>query len=90
MAGPSALLSLFLLRVRSSNSGGKQGFLTRPLPIYKRLMKALYTSLLMALFCSGCAVYAVADTAVSVGATVVKTTTKAAGAVINAVIPDSK
>ena len=53
-------------------------------------MKALYTSLLIALSCSGCAVYAVADTAVSVGATVVKTTTKAAGAVINAVIPDSK
>ena len=53
-------------------------------------MKTLYLTLMMSVICSGCAVYAVADTAVSVGATVVKTTVKATGAVIDAVIPDSK
>lgn len=42
------------------------------------------------LLCSGCAVVAVADAAVSVAATVVKTGAKAAGAVIDAVTPDSK
>lgn len=42
------------------------------------------------LLCSGCAVVAVADAAVTVAATVVKTGVKAAGAVIGAVIPDSK
>lgn len=42
------------------------------------------------LLCSGCAVVAVADAAVSVAATVVKTGVKATGAVIDAVIPDSK
>ena len=52
-------------------------------------MKTICLSLISAL-CSGCAVYTVADTAVSVGATVVKTTVKATGAVIDAVIPDSK
>ena len=52
-------------------------------------MKTTCLSLISALF-TGCAVYAVADAAVSVGATVVKTTVKAAGAVIDAVIPDSK
>ena len=40
--------------------------------------------------CSGCAVLAVADLAVTAGATVVKTAVKATGAVIDAVIPDSK
>ena len=45
---------------------------------------------LIAALCTGCAVYTVADAAVSVGATVVKTTVKATGAVIDAVIPDSK
>jgi hypothetical protein len=53
-------------------------------------MKTIYLSLLISLSCSGCAVYAVADAAVAVGATVVKTTAKAAGAVIDAVTPDSK
>jgi hypothetical protein len=43
----------------------------------------------MFLTCTGCAVYAVADAAIAVGATVVKTTAKAAGAVIDAVTPDS-
>ena len=46
--------------------------------------------LVIAVLCTGCAVYTVADAAVSVGATVVKTTVKATGAVIDAVIPDSK
>jgi len=45
--------------------------------------------ILIAALCTGCAVYTVADAAVSVGATVVKTTVKATGAVIDAVIPDS-
>ena len=40
------------------------------------------------LMSSGCAVIAVADAAVSVTATVVKTGVKATGAVIGAVIPD--
>ena len=44
----------------------------------------------LSVYCAGCAVYIVADTAVTVGATVVKTTVKATGAVIDAVIPDSK
>ena len=52
-------------------------------------MKILLLALIAAL-CTGCAVYTVADAAVSVGATVVKTTVKATGAVIEAVIPDSK
>ncbi|WP_394755697.1 hypothetical protein [Rhodoferax sp.] len=42
------------------------------------------------LMCSGCAVVAVADAVVTVAATVVTTGVKATGAVINAVIPDSK
>lgn len=42
------------------------------------------------LMCSGCAVVAVADAVVTVAATVVKTGVKATGAVIDAVIPDSK
>lgn len=53
-------------------------------------MKTLALSVLIASMCTGCAVYTVADAAVSVGATVVKTTVKATGAVIDAVIPDSK
>jgi hypothetical protein len=53
-------------------------------------MKTACLSLLISVLCSGCAVYTVADAAVSVGATVVKTTVKATGAVIDAVIPDSK
>jgi hypothetical protein len=42
------------------------------------------------LLCSGCAVVAVADAVVTAGATVVKTGFKVTGAVIDAVIPDSK
>ena len=53
-------------------------------------MKTLALALLFSIFCTGCATYTVADAAVSVGATVVKTTVKATGAVIDAVIPDSK
>jgi hypothetical protein len=53
-------------------------------------MKTAGTCFVLAWLCSGCAVYTVADTAVSVGATVVKTTVKATAAVIDAVIPDSK
>lgn len=52
-------------------------------------MKTICLSLISGL-CTGCAVYTVADAVVSVGATVVKTTVKATGAVIDAVIPDSK
>lgn len=48
------------------------------------------TVLLALLMCSGCAVIAVADAVVTVGATAVKTVAKATGAVIDAVIPDSK
>ena len=43
-----------------------------------------------ALWCSGCAVVAVADAVVTTTAVVVKTGVKAAGAVVDAVIPDSK
>ena len=52
-------------------------------------MKTICLALIAAL-CTGCAIYTVADAAVSVGATVVKTTVKVTGAVIDAVIPDSK
>ena len=48
------------------------------------------TVLLALLMCSGCAVIAVADAVITVGATAVKTAAKATGAVIDAVIPDSK
>jgi len=48
-------------------------------------MKTICLSLISAL-CTGCAVYTVADAAVSVGATVVKTTVMATGAVIDAVM----
>ena len=53
-------------------------------------IKTLTLAVLLSIFCTGCAIYTVADAAVSVGATVVKTTVKATGAVIDAVIPDSK
>lgn len=39
---------------------------------------------------TGCAVLAIADAAVTVAATTVKTTTKAVGAVADVVIPDKK
>ena len=42
------------------------------------------------LLCSGCAVLAVADAVITTAAVVVKTGVKATGAVIGAVIPDSK
>ena len=50
----------------------------------------LATLLTTTLLCSGCAVVAVADAVVTAGATVVKTGFKVTGAVIDAVIPDSK
>ena len=57
-------------------------------PVTNGLMKTLIV--MAALLCSGCAVVAVAGAAVTVAATVVKTGVKATGAVIDAVIPDSK
>jgi len=48
------------------------------------------SALLLAFSLSGCAVVAVADAAVSVVATGVKVSAKAAGAVMDAVIPDSE
>ncbi|MEI6734614.1 MAG: hypothetical protein WCK94_11605 [Comamonadaceae bacterium] len=53
-------------------------------------MVAIATTFVAVLLCSGCAVVAVADTVVTVAATVVTTGVKAAGAAVNAVIPDSK
>lgn len=49
-----------------------------------------FVVVLAVLMCSGCAVVAVADAVVTVAATVVKTGVQATGAVIGAVIPDSK
>jgi hypothetical protein len=46
--------------------------------------------LVAVLLSTGCAVVAVADAAVTVAATVVKTGVKATGAVLDAVIPDGK
>ena len=57
-------------------------------PVLSGFTKTL--AVLAALLCSGCAVVAVACAAVTVAATVVKTGVKATGAVIDAVIPDSK
>ena len=48
----------------------------------------LFILLPLVLSVSGCAVYTVADTAVTVVATGVKVTAKAVGAVADAVIPD--
>jgi hypothetical protein len=48
----------------------------------------LITTAFLLLALQGCAVIAVADAVVSVGATVVKTGAKAAGAVVGAIIPD--
>lgn len=50
------------------------------------LAKAVGT--ITVLLCTGCAVVAVADAAVTVAATVVKTGVKVTGAVVGAVIPD--
>jgi hypothetical protein len=49
---------------------------------------AVFLSALTLSSLAGCAVVAVADAAVTVVATGVKTTVKAAGAVVDAVIPD--
>ena len=57
-------------------------------PVIGGLTKSLV--LMAALLCSGCAVVVVAGAAVTVAATVVKTGVKATGAVIDAVIPESK
>jgi hypothetical protein len=43
---------------------------------------------LAVLMCSGCAVVAVADAAVTVAATVVKTGVQVTGAAVGAIIPD--
>jgi uncharacterized protein YceK len=51
---------------------------------------AIFCLVLLACTLSGCAVVAVADAAVTVVATGVKVTTKAVGAVADAVIPDGK
>jgi hypothetical protein len=48
----------------------------------------IITAAFFVLALQGCAVIAVADAVVSVGATVVKTGAKAAGAVVGAMIPD--
>ncbi len=53
-------------------------------------MRRAWLALLLAGSTSGCAVLAVADLAVTAVATVATTAVKATGAVINAVIPDSK
>jgi len=50
----------------------------------------LFITLLFLLHMTGCAVLAVADAAVTTAATAAKVTVKAAGAVVDAVIPDSK
>jgi hypothetical protein len=57
--------------------------------VRRQLVLALL-SVAAALSCSGCAVVAVADALVTTTAVVVKTGVKAAGAVVDAVIPDSK
>jgi hypothetical protein len=56
------------------------------LRVVDMLTKAVGT--VAVLMCSGCAVVAVADAAVTVAATVVKTGVKVTGAVVGAVIPD--
>jgi hypothetical protein len=58
----------------------------------KRVLELAATaaSAVALLICSGCAVVAVADAVVTTAAVVVKTGVKATGAVLNAVIPDSK
>ena len=53
-------------------------------------LMARTTTVVAVLLCRGCAVIAVADTVVTVAATVVTTGVKAAGAAVNAVIPESK
>jgi hypothetical protein len=59
--------------------------------MYNRAPALIIATLLVCtLLCSGCAVVAVADAVVTAGATVVKTGFKATGAVVDAVIPDSK
>lgn len=90
------------LSVTEVTQPGTQG--TRPMRVYRKsrlhfkfwspsLKKLVNPAarlmlVLAVLMCSGCAVIAVADAAVSVTATVVKTGVKAAGAAINAVLPD--
>jgi hypothetical protein len=53
-------------------------------------MKRLMLVAAICVSVQGCMVIAVADAAVSVAATAVKTTVKVGGAVIDAAIPDSK
>lgn len=56
--------------------------------VFEPVAMALAAAVL--LLCSGCAVVAVADAVITTAAVVVSTGVKATGAVINAVIPDSK
>jgi hypothetical protein len=51
-------------------------------------MRSLVFAIVMALMFSGCAVITVADAAISITATAVKTTVNVAGAVVDAAIPD--
>ena len=62
-----------------------------PLPMNRNTKPLIIATLIACtLLCSGCAVVAVADAVVTAGATVVKTGFKVTGAVVDAVIPDSK
>ena len=56
----------------------------------RRVVKsaAMAAVTLIVLFCSGCAVVAVADAVVTTAAVVVKTGVKATGAVVGVLIPD--
>ena len=63
---------------------------TGPTATIARIVSLMLLALLLAFSLSGCAVVAVADAAVSVVATGVKVSAKAAGAVMDAVIPDSE
>ncbi|MGD9970896.1 MAG: NF038104 family lipoprotein [Sulfuricurvum sp.] len=51
-------------------------------------MRLLFSAVVLAIMIQGCAVVTVADAAVSVTATAVKTTANVAGAVVDAAIPD--
>jgi hypothetical protein len=53
-------------------------------------MKNIFFILAICLCLDGCSVFAVADAVITTGATVVSTGAKAVGAVVDAVIPDSK
>lgn len=60
-----------------------------PLPSRNRFLLASAIASAVLLLQTGCAVIAVADAAVSVGATVVKVGAKTVGAAVDLVLPDS-